>query len=77
VLHSFTGGSDGANPNAGLILGGIGTAGAAGNIFGTTSAGGNLNGACSNGGFVPGCGVVFDLGTSSPLFLLQRFKRRR
>ena len=34
VLHSFKGGGDGANPNAGLA------ANSAGNLYGTTSAGG-------------------------------------
>ena len=35
VLHSFTNGSDGASPMAGLTLGGIGT------LYGTTAGGGN------------------------------------
>jgi uncharacterized repeat protein (TIGR03803 family) len=37
ILHSFTGGSDGAYPYYGL------TAGANGNLYGTTAAGGNRN----------------------------------
>jgi uncharacterized repeat protein (TIGR03803 family) len=54
VLYSFSGGSDGANPNGGLI------SDAAGNLYGTTSAGGNV-GACGG----PGCGVVFRLSPTS------------
>lgn len=50
VLYSFTGGSDGAAPNSGLVRD------TAGNLYGTTSAGGNTS-LCS--GF--GCGVVFRL----------------
>ena len=37
VLHSFTGGADGASPHAGLIRD------AAGNLFGTTNVGGDSN----------------------------------
>ena len=52
VLHSFTGGSDGGEPNAGLIFD------RAGNLYGTTTEGGELN--C--GGIYPGgCGTVFEL----------------
>jgi uncharacterized repeat protein (TIGR03803 family) len=52
VLHSFTGGPDGANPGSGLIFG------AGGNLYGTASAGGN-------GGCPGGCGVIFQLAPSS------------
>ncbi|HEY3939506.1 MAG TPA: choice-of-anchor tandem repeat GloVer-containing protein [Bryobacteraceae bacterium] len=38
VLYSFTGGSDGASPNAGLL------ADKSGNLFGTAATGGSLNG---------------------------------
>jgi hypothetical protein len=52
VLHSFTGGMDGANPsNAGVTLD------SNGNIYGTASGGGSSN--C-----IDGCGVVFEI---SPL----------
>jgi len=50
VLYSFTGGSDGAIPLAGLIFDNVG------NLYGTTIYGGNLD--C----FAPyGCGTVFQL----------------
>jgi uncharacterized repeat protein (TIGR03803 family) len=48
VLHRFTGGTDGANPLAGVILD------AAGNLYGTTISGGLST--CSTLG--TGCGVV-------------------
>lgn len=51
VIYSFTGGSDGAQPNAGPILD------AAGNLFGTTIRGGFTNsGLCDLG-----CGVAYQL----------------
>jgi uncharacterized repeat protein (TIGR03803 family) len=46
VLHSFTGGSDGAMPEAGLIMD------KAGNLYSTTTEGGSAN--CSGG-----CGTIF------------------
>jgi uncharacterized repeat protein (TIGR03803 family) len=48
ILYSFTGGADGAGPQAGLIFD------AAGNLYGTTYSGGST--ACTGG-----CGVVFKL----------------
>jgi uncharacterized repeat protein (TIGR03803 family) len=50
VLYSFTGGSDGSRPQAGLVRD------SAGNLYGTSTQGGDLS--CGNGS---GCGVVFKL----------------
>jgi uncharacterized repeat protein (TIGR03803 family) len=49
VLYTFTGGKDGAHPQAGLIFD------ATGNLYGTTVEGGNLT-ACNSG-----CGTAFKL----------------
>jgi len=62
VLHSFTGGADGANPSAFLVRD------KAGNLYGTTTNGGNLN--CGGGA---GCGVVFKLGRNRKQTVLHRF----
>jgi hypothetical protein len=51
VLHAFASGSDGANPNGGLVLDSKNA------IYGTTYAGGKEGGACGSGG----CGTVFEL----------------
>jgi uncharacterized repeat protein (TIGR03803 family) len=50
VLYTFTGGSDGGEPDAPLVFDG------SGNLYGTASGGGNPN--CQNG---YGCGTVFEL----------------
>ena len=56
VLHTFTGGSDGAMPSGGVILD------SAGNLYGTTWYGGDKRPAhCHATGFVPGCGLVYKL----------------
>src|SRR5713226_1100733 len=63
VLYSFTGGSDGGEPLAGLTMDN------AGNLYGTT-AGGGLPG-CNY--FTQGCGVVFKLDTSGKETVLHTF----
>ena len=60
VLYSFTGGSDGGGPHAGVIMD------AAGNLYGTTPYAGDMN--CDYG---EGCGTVFKLapdGTETTLY---------
>jgi uncharacterized repeat protein (TIGR03803 family) len=64
ILYSFHGGSDGANPEAGLI------ADDAGNLYGTTIEGGN---GIACGGSL-GCGTVFKVtpgGTETVLYAFQ------
>jgi hypothetical protein len=51
VLHSFASGTDGANPNGGLVLDGKG------NVYGTTYGGGNESGECGT----VGCGTAFEI----------------
>jgi len=60
VLHRFAGGSDGANPVAGLILGKDGA------LYGTTLNGGNTH--CPQG-----CGVVFKVSKTGRETVLYRF----
>lgn len=59
VIHNFTGGSDGGNPNAGL------TVDRAGNFYGTTYSGGT--GDCDP---VTSCGTVFKLARSGNAWIL-------
>jgi uncharacterized repeat protein (TIGR03803 family) len=61
VLYSFTGGSDGANPYAGVI------ADPQGNLYGTALYGGGTN-YCTNG-----CGVVYELSPAGQQTVLHRF----
>jgi uncharacterized repeat protein (TIGR03803 family) len=51
VLHTFTGGADGADPSAGLIMDN------AGNLYGTTFFGADKKGECAP----DGCGAIFKL----------------
>ncbi len=60
VLHSFSGGGDGATPMAGLTLD------RAGNLYGTTNYGGNLGGNCG----ASGCGTVFRMARQGSSWLV-------
>jgi uncharacterized repeat protein (TIGR03803 family) len=64
VLHTFTGGTDGWDPYAGLVMD------AAGNLYGTTVYGGNTS-SCPIGRW--GCGVVFELAPSGEETVLYTF----
>jgi len=55
VLHTFTGGTDGANPDQNVIFD------SSGNVYGTTQFGGDKERADCQQGYEPGCGVVFEL----------------
>src|SRR5215472_16090134 len=65
VLYSFTGGSDGAAPEAGPIVT------SAGNVYGTTHDGGGLN--CYFNYIKYGCGTVFKLSASGKETVLAHF----
>jgi uncharacterized repeat protein (TIGR03803 family) len=54
VLHEFGNGSDGTDPNGGLVIDAVG------NVYGTTEGGGIYT--CN--GFVNSCGAVFELSPS-------------
>jgi uncharacterized repeat protein (TIGR03803 family) len=60
IVHSFSGGTDGARPNAGLVLD------AAGNFYGTTQYGGRE---C----YGQGCGTVFRISADGRETVLYRF----
>ena len=64
VLYSFTGGADGASPEAGLVRDG------GGNLYGTTYAGGEAN--CPLNGSA-GCGVVFKVSKTGVMSVLHTF----
>jgi uncharacterized repeat protein (TIGR03803 family) len=55
ILHAFTGGPDGGNPQAPLV------ADAAGNLYGTAPFGGNTASTCNSNS----CGTVFELSKNS------------
>ena len=51
VLYTFTGGTTGSGPDAGVVID------SAGNLFGVTEEGGQTGGEC----YSYGCGVVYEL----------------
>jgi hypothetical protein len=59
VLYTFAGGTDGAQPHAGLIFD------SKGNLYGTTFAGGDTSACAGSTTSPPGCGVVFELSPPS------------
>jgi uncharacterized repeat protein (TIGR03803 family) len=71
VLYTFTGGTDGATPEAGLVRD------AAGNLYSTTYQGGDIQGGnrkCSD--VTIGCGVVFKLNATGHETVLYTFLGR-
>jgi uncharacterized repeat protein (TIGR03803 family) len=65
VLHAFTGPTDGADPNSGLVRD------AARNLYGTTlGGGGSTNASCA---IYSGCGVVFKADTTGKETILYSF----
>src|ERR1700729_3324423 len=60
VLHSFTGGSDGANPRAALVR-------VKGALYGTTPIGG------TGGGCERGCGTIYKISSSGKKLVLYSF----
>jgi len=65
VLYSFTGGTDGATPSAGVVRD------TQGNLYGTTYSGGDLS--CISIYGTAGCGVVFKLDTTGTETALYSF----
>ena len=55
VLYAFKSGTDGANPNGGLVFDNKGV------LYGTTYFGGDTVDHCDSGGGFVGCGTVFEL----------------
>ena len=67
VLHTFTGGSDGALGGSHLV------ADSAGNLYGTAQAGGNNATGCEVFTGLVGCGVVFKLSPTGTETVLHTF----
>jgi uncharacterized repeat protein (TIGR03803 family) len=65
-LHVFTGGTDGGEPAAGLLVDN------AGNLYGTTGGGGSADD-CGYGSLIPGCGTVFKLAANGTETVLHVF----
>jgi uncharacterized repeat protein (TIGR03803 family) len=66
VLHAFTGGADGGNPEGDLIRD------SSGNLYGTTRSGGDKK--CKYDSFAVGCGVVFKLDAAGTETVLHTFE---
>lgn len=64
VLHQFSGGTDGENPQAGVVRD------AAGNLYGTTLLGGSSDNCLFIG---PGCGAVFKIDANGDETVLHSF----
>lgn len=62
VLHSFEGGTDGADPVSGLVD-------LSGTLYGTTEFGGTVTHLCSSG-----CGTVFETSATGAERIIHRFK---
>ena len=60
VLHTFTGGNDGAGPGGGLVMD------SSGNLYGAATVGGNSN--CDDG-----CGTLFKIGANGKFKVLYTF----
>ena len=70
VLYTFRGGSDGANPVAGVIMD------ANDNLYGTTEVGGGTGTGCKKVLFGNGCGTVFKLTPDGQETVLYSFEKK-
>jgi uncharacterized repeat protein (TIGR03803 family) len=66
VIHNFTDGLDGRNPEAGLTMD------RSGNLYGTTAYGGRSGGDCAHYGVEGQCGTVFKLSKQGTNWFLTR-----
>jgi uncharacterized repeat protein (TIGR03803 family) len=67
VLYTFTGGADGANPQAGVVRD------SAGNLYGTAYNGGIYAGVCASAFALGGCGVVYKVDPTGHETVLYSF----